>query len=97
MAVENKDLGKKIEGMKDWWLYGPGMGKTLLNIGTTVVFPPYGLYLLANAGLSLSGYQPIKPIEAIPEGPKEVINEAFDDIVSVPGKISAIVANREYP
>lgn len=96
MAVEDNNVDEKLAGMKDWWLYGPGMGKTMINMGTTLIFPPYGLYLLTNAGLSFMGLPPIKPIEAIPEGPKEVIDEAFDDIISVPGRITALANDKQY-
>lgn len=95
-AVEDNNIDEKLNGMKEWWLYGPGMGKTMLNMGTTLIFPPYGLYLLTNAGLSFMGLQPIKPIEAIPDGPKEVIDEAFDDIISVPGRITALANDKQY-
>lgn len=39
-AVNEKKVDEKLDGMKDWWLYGPGMGKTILNVGTTIIFPP---------------------------------------------------------
>src|SRR5579862_6797042 len=38
------------------WLYGKGLGSTILTVGTCVVFPPYAIYVLGNAGLSMAGY-----------------------------------------
>ena len=95
-AVNEKTVDDKLEGMKDWWLYGPGMGRTMLNVGTTIIFPPYALYLLTNAGLSLSGYETIKPVEILPEEPKEIVNNTYDQVTSVPGRISALIGSREY-
>lgn len=95
-AVKTEQVEEKVEGMKNWWLYGPGMGRTILNIGTTIVFPPYGLFLLTNAGLSLAGEETIKPLEALPEEPKQVATEVYNGITSVPGRINAFLSEEEY-
>ncbi len=95
-AVKEKKVDEKLEGMKDWWLYGPGIGRTMLNVGTTIIFPPYALFLLTNAGLSISGYETIKPIEALPDRTKELANKTYNNIASVPGRFSAYLADREY-
>ena len=95
-AVNENKVEGKLADMKDWWLYGPGMGRTILNVGTTIIFPPYALYLITNAGLSVSGYETIKPTEILPEGPKAVVNEAYNDITSVPGRLSAFLSSKDY-
>ena len=95
-AVNEKKVDEKLDGMTNWWLYGPGMGRTMLNVGTVIIFPPYALYLLTNAGLALSGFETIKPVEVLPDEPKEVVNKAFDDVTSVPGRVTAYFNDKEY-
>ena len=78
------------------WLFGSGLGKTLANVGTIVVFPPYGLYLLGNAGLTLAGYEPLFLTDALPSTPRKYVLGAYDEVTSVPGRITALVAREEF-
>jgi len=95
-AVKNDTANEKMEAMGNWWLYGPGIGHTILNLGTVVVFPPYAIYLLGNATLGLTGNEPLRIIDIIPQGPKEVVNDAIDGVCSVPGRMTSLIASRPY-
>ena len=76
--------------------YGPGLGDAALNVGTVVVFPPYAIYLLGNAVLSLSGYEPVTVASLLPEEDGKKWSKTYDSMVSGPGKVVAAVAGREY-
>lgn len=95
-AVKNNTANEKMEAMGDWWFFGPGIGHTILNLGSVVVFPPYALYLLGNATLALTGNEPVRIIDIFPSGPKEVVNEAIDGVCSVPGRMTSLIASRPY-
>jgi hypothetical protein len=76
--------------------YGPGLGDAALNVGTAVVFPPYAIYLLGNALLSLSGYEPVTVASLLPEEDGKAWSRTYDSVVSGPGKVVAAMAGREY-
>lgn len=76
--------------------YGPGLGNAAVNVGAVVVFPPYAIYLLGNAALSLSGYEPLTVSSVLPPDDGKAWSDTYDTIVSGPGKIVAAMAGREY-
>jgi hypothetical protein len=76
--------------------YGPGLGDAAVNIGTVVVFPPYAAYLIGNAVLSLSGYEPVTVSSLLPEKDGEQWSDTYDTVVSVPGRFVAAMAGHEY-
>jgi hypothetical protein len=76
--------------------YGSGLGDAALNIGTAVVFPPYAFYLLSNAVLSVSGYEPITISSLLPEEDGKQWSRTYDKVVSGPGRVVAAVAGHEY-
>ncbi|MFN8388733.1 MAG: hypothetical protein U0136_00415 [Bdellovibrionota bacterium] len=78
------------------WFYGGGVGRTIANVGTVVVFPPYALYLLGNAGLALAGYQPVHVTEALPDPARDTVNEIYDGVTSVPGRITSAIAGKPF-
>ena len=78
------------------WLYGHGLGQTMVNVGAVLVFPPYGLYLLGNAGIALAGYEPLYVTDALPEKPKEYWQSTFNGVTSVPGRCAAAVAGEDF-
>jgi len=78
------------------WLYGQGLGETAMNVAGVVLFPPYGLYLLGNAALSLSGYEPFSVSEALPDEEGQAYRDAFDIVAAGPGRFAAAVAGEEY-
>lgn len=92
-----EELQAQLEQQAESWLYGPGIGRTMLNIGTTIVFPPYGLYLLGNAGLALAGLDPVYLTDILPETPRQEVLSVYDRVASVPGRVAASIAGREEP
>lgn len=78
------------------WFYGHGLGRTIANVGTTVAFPPYAIYILGNAGLSLAGYEQLWVTSALPEPVKRYTLLVYDGITSVPGRIAAAVSGEEF-
>ncbi len=68
----------------------------MANVGTVVVFPPYALYLLGNAGLALAGYEPLYVTDALPGEARDAALTVYDGITSVPGRIAAGVAGEEF-
>jgi hypothetical protein len=78
------------------WIYGDGVGKATLNIGTSLAFPPYALYLLANAVASYSGYEPMYVSEALPTDEKEHFDVFYSSITAAPGALVASLAGEEY-
>ncbi len=88
----SEQLGKS--GRK--WFYGGGIGRTMVNVGTAVIFPPYALYLVGNAGLALAGYEPLKATDLIPGQGKEYVLGAYNGVTSVPGRVNALVAGEDF-
>lgn len=78
------------------WLYGSGVGATLLNIGTTIAFPPYGLYLLADGALQVTTGRSISPVQALPEEDSKQVRAAMEGVTGAPGRLFAAMAGREY-
>ncbi|RMG41791.1 MAG: hypothetical protein D6719_07810 [Candidatus Dadabacteria bacterium] len=78
------------------WLYGPGLGKTAVNVGATVAFPPYGLYLLGKAALDMSGYESPELTDVLPEEDKKEVDKYYNRITSIPGKLAAEAAGEDF-
>jgi hypothetical protein len=100
-AAKGKQLSPEeseelLEQMGSNWLYGQGVGETAMNIGGVLLFPPYAIYLIGNAALSLSGYEPLTVADALPDEEGTTYREAYDSIAAGPGRFAAAVAGREY-
>ncbi len=78
------------------WFYGPGIGKTMANVGTVIAFPPYALYLLGNAGLQLAGFEPLYVSEAIPGEAGRYVKGAYENVTSIPGRVTSFVAGEDF-
>lgn len=85
-----------IEEVGKGFIYGPGIGEAVVNGGTAVLFPPYAIVLLGNAVLSLSGYEPITVSRMLPDEAGKAWGEAYDGVVSGPGRVSAAIAGEEF-
>lgn len=95
-APRPDEAGEQLQLAGRNWLYGNGFGKTVINVGTVVLFPPYALYLLGNAGLALAGYETLSISDALPDRERGYVQKAYNGITSVPGRLSAVLANEEY-
>lgn len=87
---------EKLDQYLNHWFYGHGLGQSMTNIGTVVLFPPYALYLLGNAGIVLAGYQPLYLSSALPEKSKEIVLTPYNSITSLPGRITSTLAGKDF-
>ena len=84
-------LGEVGEG----FVYGPSLGETVTNVGVAIAFPPYALYLIGNAILSLSGYEPVTISSMLPEEEGKSWSATVDTVMSGPGRVVAAMAGHE--
>lgn len=89
-------LNAQLQNGAHDWFYGKGFGRTILNVGAIVLFPPYAIYVLGNAGLQMAGVDPLYMSDALPSGARKGVNEAYDIVTSAPGKLNARVAGEEF-
>ena len=68
----------------------------MLNIGTVVLFPPYAIYLLGNAGIAFAGYEPIYVTDALPAPAKKEALGLYNSLTGVPGRVNALVAGKRF-
>lgn len=91
------DQAQELLGeMGENWLYGQGVGQTVLNAGAIYIFPPYGLYVLGNSLLSFTGYEPLYVSNLLPDEEKKQFNFFYDNLTSAPGRVNAAIAGKEY-
>lgn len=90
---ETKELLSETAGN---WFYGQGIGETALTVGTIVLFPPYAAYVVGNAALSVSGYEPLYITNALPDAGKKGFDSVYDAVTQSPGKVTAAVAGKEF-
>ena len=95
-APSGAAVKQEMETQGRRWFYGQGIGRTAANVTTSILFPPYLIYLLGNAGLTLAGYQPVYVTNLIPEQPRKHVVGALDAVTSVPGRINAYIAGEEF-
>ncbi len=96
VARSPEDAEDQLSKFGHHWFYGPGLGQTMANVGTVIVFPPWAIYLLGNAGLAVAGYEPVSLTSLLPDGPRRYVDGAYGGVVSVPGRITAAVAGERY-
>ena len=96
VAQTPEEADEQLARFGNHWFYGPGMGQTMANVGTVIAFPPYALYLLGNAGLTIAGYEPVYITEALPEKPRRYVLGAYNGVVSIPGRITSAIAGESY-
>jgi hypothetical protein len=90
---EAKDM--LVTGSKNWAL-GNGLGDTALKVGTSIVFPPYLIYLLGNGAIEMAGYHGVYVTDALPDNAREGWNGMYDSVTSLPGRALATASGSEY-
>ncbi len=80
----------------DNFIYGQGVGEAALNVGAVAAFPPYAIVVIGNTALSLSGYEKIGVSTALPEEERSWWSDAYDGVLSGPGRLVAAIAGEEY-
>lgn len=88
--------GELIEKTGGNWLFGQGVGETALTVGTCVLFPPYVLYVVGNAGLSLAGYERVTLISALPHESEAEATTVYDGITEMPGRVFSVFAGENF-
>ncbi len=78
------------------WFYGSGLGDTAFKVGTSVIFPPVLFVWLTDAGLQVTGTGSVSIKSVLPEETSETIIQNYQAVVSVPGKVTSIVAGKEF-
>jgi len=78
------------------WAFGQGVGDTAVTVGSILLFPPYGLFVLGNAILDISGYEPVRMSDALPEPEREAWTAFYQEVTSGPGRLNAAVAGKEF-
>ncbi len=91
-----EEFGQQLGQATRKWFYGGGIGRTELNIGAIILFPPYILYLLGNASLALAGYEPLYITNLLPEVPRGYVLFVYNGVTFVPGRLNALVAGEEF-
>lgn len=78
------------------WFYGQGLGTSILNVGTSIAFPPYAIYLIGNAGLDIAGLPTLYATNALPKKPRSFVLKFYDGFTSIPGRFAALIAGEEF-
>lgn len=94
--MSEEEAQAKLSSLGEDWLYGPGFGSTVLNVGAIALFPPYAVYVLGNALIGAAGYEELYASKLLPEEDERDLNSFYNAAVSGPGRIAAVCADTEY-
>ncbi|MCB0318955.1 MAG: hypothetical protein KDD56_09375 [Bdellovibrionales bacterium] len=94
--LKPEEAEEVLEVTGENYIYGQGVGRTVANVGATVLFPPYGIYLLGNALLDYGGYETYYVTDMLPDEGKDGWNDVYGSITSTPGRIVAGFAGENY-
>ena len=94
--AENGQSGDELGRYGHRWFYGDGLGRTIANVGTIVVFPPYALYVLGNAGLALAGYPQMEATSVLPDPAKNLVQGFYNGVTSVPGRVTSVISGEKF-
>lgn len=91
-----KDYEEIVSVASDSLFYGEGLGEAAINVGATVAFPPYAIYLLGNTVLDLAGYEKVGVSTFLSNESKQKWKKAYSGVVGIPGSITAVVSSKEF-
>ncbi len=86
----------ELEELGERWVYGDGIGTTALNVGTSILFPPYLFVLLGNGALQVAGFEPVGVSSLLEGEQKRDWEEGYSSFVSLPGKLVAQSSGEYY-
>ena len=87
---------EELESGAKNWFFGPGFGSSVSNIALMIVFPPYAIYLLGNAGLQLAGYEPWYVTDELSPEQRSATLNTYNEVMSVPGKFNSLIFDEEF-
>jgi len=91
-----EETGGVLREVGNNWVFGQGVGDTAVTVGSVLLFPPYGLFVLANAVADISGYEPVRISDALPEPEREAWTSFYQNVTSGPGRFNAAIAGKEF-
>ena len=94
--MSEEEAKAKLSSLGEDWLYGPGFGSTVLNVGAIALFPPYAIYVLGNALIGAAGYEELYASKLLPDEDERDFNSFYYTAVSGPGRVAAACADTEY-
>lgn len=78
------------------WVFGQGVGDTVAKVATSVVFPPYLIYLVGNGAIELAGYNGAYVTDALPDPYRTQWNGLYESVTSIPGRTVATLSGTEF-
>jgi hypothetical protein len=93
---EEPPTADEIKDISHRWFFGQGVGETIVNVGTVVVFPYYAIYLVGNAGAELMGYERLSLLGSIPDPVREPATVVYDGVTSAPGLVNSAVFGESF-
>lgn len=88
--------GDLLQSASGNWLYGPGLGQTMMNMGAVAIYPPYVAVVVSNLALDLAGYDTIGLGLLLQDDSEEKWDTAYDTFISGPGRVSSLMAGTPY-
>jgi len=95
-APTPEEYKREMSNLAHGWFFGPGFGTAIFNIGTAIAVPPYAFYLLGNAALEVSGLGAVYPTDLLPDPAANVVGGAFQQVVSVPGRLNSAIFDEPF-
>lgn len=94
--VSNEEAEQMVSTGGKNWAFGHGMGDTVAKVATSIVFPPYLIYLVGNGAIELAGYNGAYVTDALPDPYRSQWNGLYDSVTSIPGRTVATLSGTEF-
>lgn len=100
MSIEGKlspqQSREVLDTVHETSVYGSTIGEVTLKIAGSILFPPYGIYLLSRSVGKVAGADVPEATAVLPADEKRTWDAWYDDIASGPGRLAAAIAGQEY-